>query len=114
NATTIGPQGLNFLRISAGSGLPSDPVDGVLISGAGTGGVGLAVTGTPGTPGSGGTIDHAGGPASDAGVSVTDSGPVLLENMTISGTGDGIYLSSSQLGTIVEVSGTTIDQTGPA
>ena len=114
NATTIGSLGLNFLSISAGTGSPSDPTDGVLISGGGSGGGGLSVTGTAGAAGSGGTIDHTNGALSDAGVSVTDSGRVLLENMAISGTGDGIYLSSDAPGALDEVSSTTIDQTGPA
>jgi len=111
--TQIGSGGLIFQSIFAGSGTPSDPVDGVLISDAGTSGVGLDVTGLANEPGSGGTIDHTSG--AGAGISVTDSGPVSLSWMDIAGSGDAVSLSSS-IGTVhglvAQLADNTIAQSG--
>ena len=63
--TQIGSSGLVFQSISAGTGSPSDPVDGVRISDAGTAG-GLTVTGLANVAGSGGTIQHSSGAGADA------------------------------------------------
>jgi hypothetical protein len=93
----IGSGGLVFQSISAGTGSPGapNPVDGVVISGTGTTGGGLTVTGL-GTTGSGGTIQDATGTgASDGGVSVSDSGPLTLSNMTfIADAGAGVYVAT--------------------
>ncbi len=80
--TLIGSGGLVFQSISAGTGSPSDPVDGVRIADAGTSG-GLSVIGQTNVAGSGGTIRHSSG--AGAGVSVTDSGPISLSWMDITG-----------------------------
>ena len=80
--TTIGGPGLTFQSISAGIG--GTPVEGVLISGTGTGGGGLTV--------SGGTIQNATGAAA---VSIAGSGPVSLQDMTIVGSAhDGVDVSN--------------------
>jgi Big-like domain-containing protein len=110
--TQIGSSGLVFQSISAGTGSPSDPVDGVRISDAGTAG-GLSVIGLANVAGSGGTIQHSSG--AGAGVSVTDSGPVSLSWMDITGSGDGVDLSSSigtAQGLIAELADNTIAQSG--
>jgi Bacterial Ig domain len=96
--TLIGSSGLVFQSISAGSGSPGapNPVDGVVISGTGTTGGGLTVTGLGTAAGSGGTIQDATGTgASDGGVSVSDSGPLTLSNMTFTAdAGAGVYVAT--------------------
>src|ERR1019366_4756839 len=99
--TQIGSRGLIFQSIFAGSGTPGspNPVDGVVISGTGTTGGGLTVTGAGATPGSGGTIqDTTGTGASDGGVSVSDSGPLSLSNMNLTDdAGAGVYVATVPL-----------------
>jgi hypothetical protein len=110
--TLIGPGGLVFQSISAGTGSPSDPVDGVRIADAGTSG-GLSVVGQTNVAGSGGTIRHSSG--AGAGVSVTDSGPISLSWMDITGSGDAVDLSSSiatTQGLIAELANNAIVQSG--
>ena len=96
--TLIGSSGLNFQSISAGSGTPGhpNPLDGVLIAGTGTSGGGLTVTGAASAAGSGGTIQDATGTGgADGGVSVSDSGPVSLNDMNfINDAGAGVNISS--------------------
>jgi large repetitive protein len=110
--TLIGSGGLVFQSISAGTGSLSDPVDGVRIADAGTSG-GLSVVGQTNVAGSGGTIRHSSG--AGAGVSVTDSGPISLSWMDITGSGDAVNLSSSiptTQGLIAELAHTAIVQSG--
>ena len=110
--TAIGSGGLVFQSISAGTGSPSDPVDGVRIADAGTSG-GLSVIGQTNVAGSGGTIRHSSG--AGAGVSVTDSGPISLSWMDITGSGDAVNLSSSiptTQGLIAELANNAIVQSG--
>jgi Bacterial Ig domain len=110
--TLIGSGGLVFQSISSGTGSPSDPVDGVRISDAGTSG-GLSVIGLANVAGSGGTIRHSSG--AGAGVSVTDSGPISLSWMDIAGSGDAVNLSSSigtTQGLIAELADNAIVQSG--
>ena len=99
--TKMGSGGLIFQSIFAGSGTPGspNPVDGVVISGTGTTGGGLTVTGAGATPGSGGTIqDTTGTGASDGGVSVSDSGPLSLSNMNLTDdAGAGVYVATVPL-----------------
>ena len=99
--TAIGAGGLIFQSISAGTGTPGapNPVDGVVISGTGTSGGGLTVTGVGTTPGSGGTIqDTTGTGVSDGGVSVSGSGALLLSNMNLTdNAGAGVYIATVPL-----------------
>ena len=106
---TIGVAGLNFTSISVSNSLTAN---GIVLSGTGTSGGPLVVTGVPnggtGVPASGGTISNTTG----AGVSVSGSGNVVLNDMVISGSaGDGI--SASNVPTL-NVTGTQIINAGAA
>ena len=80
--TTIGADGLTFESISAGGSL-GGPADGILLQSTGSTGA-LTVTGSGGTPGSGGTIEGATATGNYAGdVSLDASGPVSLSDMTL-------------------------------
>ena len=108
---TIGAAGLNFTSISV-INASTGPLNGIVLNATGTSGGALLVTGVPngstGVPGSGGTIDNTTG----AGVSVSGSGNVVLNDMVISGSvGDGI--SASNVPTL-NVTGTQITHAGAA